>query len=176
MTSARRLAPTLPASRDAPGRQVRRPARPDGGDLLPRRPARPQLGPRCLGHDRAQARPHGLLWPALVAVVAGARPAPSRHGDRDHAALRGERRVAPVLRGGPPRHARRHRHRRGRRRDRRAAQLAARPRKSRSTPTTNRWSFSCGSPETVTVPTTPTPPTITGNAPPWAANSRGSSR
>ena len=49
-------------------------------------------------------------------------------------------------------------------------------RKSRSTETTSRWSSSCGSPETVTVPTTPTPRTITGNAPPWAANSRSSSR
>ena len=49
-------------------------------------------------------------------------------------------------------------------------------RNARRTETTSRWSSSCGSPETVTVPTTPTPRTITGNAPPWAANSLSSSR
>ena len=88
-------------------------------------------------------------------------------------ALRGERRVAPDVHGGPPRHPRRRRHRRDRRADRLRPRYA---RKSRSTETTSRWSSSCGSPETVTVPTTPTPRTITGNAPPWAAYSRSSRR
>ena len=33
----------------------------------------------------------------------------------------------------------------------------------------SRWSSSCGKPDTVTVPTTPTLRTMTGNAPPCAA-------
>ena len=42
-------------------------------------------------------------------------------------------------------------------------------RNARSTSTTSRWSSACGSPDTVTVPTGPTPRTMTGKAPPWSA-------
>jgi hypothetical protein len=39
----------------------------------------------------------------------------------------------------------------------------------RSSATTNAWSSACGSPETPTVPTTPTPAIVIGKTPPWAA-------
>src|SRR5947209_16973196 len=46
---------------------------------------------------------------------------------------------------------------------------------SRSTRTTSLWSSSWGSPDTVTVPTTPAPLMVIGKAPPWGAYSRASS-
>jgi hypothetical protein len=42
--------------------------------------------------------------------------------------------------------------------------------------TTKAWSSACGRPDTATVPTTPTPFTRTGNAPPCGAYSASSSR
>ena len=138
---------------DAPLRPA---AAADGADLLLSAPSPTSTPASACGTRSGASSPHGRVR-RCCGSCGGARSATQpRARRRDHARLRGQRRVPPDVRRRPPRLA-------ARRADRRAG-VADRDRliqrgTLRRTATTSRWSSSCGSPETVTVPTTPTPRT-----------------
>ena len=139
-----------PAEGRAPRRRVRsRPSR------APRRPVRspPSRAPR-----RARRSPPSAPPPARPSRPSRAPSHAPRRGPRSRARRRGRPSAPPRaprnrIAGSPCTAGRRQRS----------------ARNARRTSTTSRWSSACGSPDTVTVPTGPTPRTMTGNAPPWSA-------